>query len=46
MNGIFLIIGECAIVYFITDMVKKGNEYLKLKQEEYKNYKIDKDTEE
>lgn len=46
MNAIIFIVGECAIAYLIIHLIKRGNEYLKLKEEEYKNSKIDADKEE
>jgi hypothetical protein len=46
MNAIIFIVGECAIAFLIIYLIKKWNEYLKLKKEEYKNSKIDADKEE
>lgn len=46
MNGIMSTIGLCSIVIFIFYIIKKVDDYLNLKKEDYNSIKSDEDSDE
>ncbi len=46
MNGILSTIGLCSIVILIFYIIKKVDDYLNLKKENYKSIKFDEDSDE